>query len=88
MRSANQTGLSAVAENIIALHLAALQPEAHRLMTVLKSRDRPIDMCRFDIVEGGIVLDADHQRAELILRDISSEGTPPPPSADLRLTGE
>jgi circadian clock protein KaiC len=86
----NQTGLSAVAENIIALHLAALRSENHRLMTVLKSRDRRTDMRmrRFDIVEGGIVLDADHQRAEDILRDISSQGTPPPsPAADLKLTG-
>jgi circadian clock protein KaiC len=85
----NQTGLSAVAENIIALHLAALRSETHRLMTVLKSRDRRTDMRmrRFDIVQGGIVLDADHQRAEGILRDISSQGAPPPPSGDLRLTG-
>jgi circadian clock protein KaiC len=86
----NQTGLSAVAENIIALHLAALRSETYRLMTVLKSRDRRTDMHmrRFDIVEGGIVLDTDYQRAEAILRDISSQATPPPlPSADLRLTG-
>jgi circadian clock protein KaiC len=86
----NQTGLSAVAENIIALHLAALRSENHRLMTVLKSRDRRTDMRmrRFDIVEGGILLDADNQRAEDILRDISSQGTPPPsPAADLKLTG-
>jgi circadian clock protein KaiC len=85
----NQTGLSAVAENIIALHLAALRSENHRLMTVLKSRDRRTDMRmrRFDILEGGIVLDDDHRRAEEILRDISSQGTPPPPSADLKLTG-
>ena len=85
----NQTGLSAVAENIIALHLAALRSETHRLMTVLKSRDRRTDMRmrRFDIVEGGIVLDADAQRAEGILRDISSQGNPPPPASDLKLTG-
>ena len=59
-------------------------------MTVLKSRDRGTDMRmrRFDVVEGGIVLDADHQRVEVVLRDISSQGTPPPPAADLRLTGE
>jgi circadian clock protein KaiC len=85
----NQTGLSAVAENIIALHLAALRSENHRLMTVLKSRDRRTDMRmrRFDIVEGGIVIDADAGRAEGILRDISNQGNPPPPASDLKLTG-
>jgi circadian clock protein KaiC len=85
----NQTGLSAVAENIIALHLAALRSETHRLMTVLKSRDRRTEMRmrRFEIVEGGIVLDTDHQRAESILRDISSQGIPAAPSVDLKLTG-
>jgi hypothetical protein len=40
----NQTGLSAVAENIIALHLAALRSENHRLMTILKLRDRRTDL--------------------------------------------
>src|SRR3984893_5164612 len=57
----NQTGLSAVAEKIIALHLAALRSESHRVMTFLKSSDRRTDMRmrRFDIVEGGIVIDAD-----------------------------
>src|SRR3984893_1657071 len=85
----NQTGLSAVAENIIALHLAALRSETWRLMTVLKARDRRTDMRmrRFEIVEGGIVLDTDHQRAESILRDISSQGIPASPSVDLKLTG-
>jgi circadian clock protein KaiC len=67
------TGLSPVAENIIALRLAALRSETYRLMTVLKSRDRKTDMRmrRFDIVDGGIVLDDDHSRAEGILRDIA-----------------
>jgi circadian clock protein KaiC len=85
----NQTGLSAVAENIIALHLAALRSENHRLMTILKSRDRRTDMRmrRFDIREGGIALDADATAAERILRDISSQGVQAPASADLRLTG-
>ncbi len=86
----NQTGLSAVAENIVALHLAALRSETWRLMTVLKARDRRTDMRmrRFDIVEGGIALDDDHRRAESILRDISSQGAPPPLSPDSKLTGE
>ncbi len=86
----NQTGLSAVAENIIALHLAALRSETWRLMTVLKARDRRTDMRmrRFDIVESGIVLDDDHRSAEIILRDISSQGTSLPFSPDLKLTGE
>ncbi|WP_441242366.1 RAD55 family ATPase [Tardiphaga sp. 768_D3_N2_1] len=90
LKGVNQTGLSAVAENIIALHLAALRSENHRLMTILKSRDRRTDMRmrRFEILDGGIVLDADHQSAERILRDISNQGPAPTPSTDLKLTGE
>ncbi|HEV7881892.1 RAD55 family ATPase [Bradyrhizobium sp.] len=86
----NQPGPSAVAENIIALHLAALRPETYRLMTVLKSRDRRtgMRMRRFDIAESGIVLESDHQGAENILRDLSRQGAPPPPSPDPQLTGE
>jgi circadian clock protein KaiC len=86
----NQTGLSAVAENIIALHLAALRSETYRLMTVLKARDRRTDMRmrRFDIAESGIVLEGDHHGAENILRDLSRQGAPPPPSPDPKLTGE
>jgi circadian clock protein KaiC len=85
----NQTGLSAVAENIIALHLAALRSENHRLLTILKSRDRQTDlrMRRFDIVAGGIVLDKDSTKAEQILQDISSQGPQPSPSGDRKLTG-
>ena len=85
----NQTGLSAVAENIIALHLAALRSENHRLLTILKSRDRQTDMRmrRFDIVAGGIVLDKDSTRAEQILQDIASQGPLPPASGDRKLTG-
>jgi len=84
-----EAGLSAVAENIIALHLAALRSENHRLMTILKSRDRRTDMRmrRFEIHDGGIVLDENHERAERILRDISSQGPQPTPAADLKLTG-
>lgn len=90
LKGVNQTGLSAVAENIIALHIAALRSENHRLMTILKSRDRRTDMRmrRFDIREGGIALDEDHASAERILRDISSQGPQPAPSADLKLTGD
>lgn len=85
----NQTGLSAVAENIVALHLAALRSETHRLMTILKSRDRRTDMRmrRFEILEGGIHLDTNHLKAEGILGDLSRQGVPVPPSADLKLTG-
>ncbi|MCX7319361.1 MAG: hypothetical protein NT113_07650 [Hyphomicrobiales bacterium] len=72
------------------MQLAALRSENHRLMTILKSRDRRTDMRmrRFEIHEGGIVLDDNHERAERILRDISSQGLPPGPVADLKLTGE
>lgn len=85
----NQTGLSAVAENIVALHLAALRSENHRLMTILKSRDRRTDMRmrRFDIVDGGIVLDVDSANAERILQEISSQGPMPLPTGDRKLTG-
>jgi circadian clock protein KaiC len=84
----NQTGLSAVAENIIALHLAALRSETHRLITILKSRDRQTDMRmrRFTIIAGGIALDTDSISAERILRDISSQGPQPAASGDPRLT--
>jgi circadian clock protein KaiC len=84
------TGLSPVAENIIALRLAALGSETHRLMTVLKARDRRTDMRmrRFDISEGGIVLDNDYIKAESILRQLTQQGGPPPPSSDPKLTGE
>ncbi|MDB5653018.1 MAG: serine/threonine protein phosphatase [Tardiphaga sp.] len=90
LKGVNQTGLSAVAENIIALHLAALRSENHRLMTILKSRDRRTDMRmrRFEICDGGIRLDDDHRKAEGILRDISSQGAALAPPADLKLAGE
>lgn len=85
----NQTGLSAVAENIIALQLAALRSENHRLMTILKSRDRRADMHmrRFEIVDGGIVVDDDSVRAEQILRDISNQSPPSSLSGQRQLTG-
>lgn len=85
------TGLSPVAENIIALRLAPLRSETHRLMTVLKARDSKTDMRmrRFEILDGGITLDEDYSRAERILRDIGHQnGNSPLPSADPRLTGE
>ena len=79
-----------LAENIIALHLAALRSETYRLVSVLKARDRRTDMRmrRFDIVEGGIALEGDHRGAEDILRGLSNQGAPPPPSPDPKLTGE
>jgi circadian clock protein KaiC len=89
LKGVNQTGLSAVAENIIALHLAAVRSENHRLMTILKSRDRRTDMRmrRFEIGQGGIMLDADHARAEQILLELSSQGPQSAPTVDLKLTG-
>lgn len=89
LKGVNQTGLSAVAENIIALHLAAVRSENHRLMTILKSRDRRTDMRMrsFVIDEGGIALDGDHLGADAILRELASQGPQAPPSADLKLTG-
>jgi hypothetical protein len=44
-------------------------------------------MRRFDIAESGIVLESDHHGAENILRDLSRQGAPPPPSPDPKLTG-
>jgi len=38
--------------------------------------------------ESGIVLESDHHGAENILRDLSRQGAPPPPSPDPKLTGE
>jgi circadian clock protein KaiC len=84
----DQSGLSAVAENIIALHLAALRSETFRLMSVLKARDRRTDlrMRRFEIADGGIMLEKDHQGAEAILRDLSQSASPPSP--ETKPTGE
>lgn len=69
------TGMSPIAENIIALQLASLRSETTRLMTILKSRDRRTDMRtrRFEICDGGITLDDDHARAERLLREISEQ---------------
>jgi circadian clock protein KaiC len=85
----DQSGLSAIAENIIALHLAALRSETFRLMSVLKARDRRTDlrMRRFEIADGGIMLEKDHQGAEAILRDLSRQASSPP-SPDTKLIGE
>jgi circadian clock protein KaiC len=89
LKGVNQTGLSAVAENIMALHLAAVRSENHRLMTILKSRDRRTDMRmrRFEIGRGGITLDKDATTAESILRELGSQGPLPAPTADPKLTG-
>lgn len=89
LKGVNQTGLSAVAENIMALHLAAVRSENHRLMTILKSRDRRTDMRmrRFEIGTGGIRLDSDAASAESILREIANQGPLTAPTADLKLTG-
>jgi circadian clock protein KaiC len=85
----DQSGLSAVAENIIALHLASLRSETYRLLGVLKARERRTDlrMRRFEIADGGIMLEQDHQGAEAILRDLLHAASPPP-SPDTELTGE
>lgn len=76
----NQTGMSAIAENIIALRLAALRSESHRLLTIMKSRDRQTDMRmrRFEIASGGIRIDDDPLSAEMILSALSIQGTVPP----------
>lgn len=64
------TELSPVAENIVALRLAALDAEIHRLAVVLKARDNKIDlrMRRFEIDEGGVIIEPDFSSAERILR--------------------
>jgi circadian clock protein KaiC len=73
----NQSGMSAIAENIVALRIAALRSESHRLMTIMKSRDRRTDMRmrRFEIDQGGIRIDDDPVSAEMILSALSSQGT-------------
>jgi circadian clock protein KaiC len=68
------SGLSPIAENIVLLRQAVLHSETHRLLTVLKSRDRRIDVRvhRFDIGEGGLRIDPEPKEADDILRQISS----------------
>lgn len=76
----NQTGLSAIAENIIVLRVAALRSESHRVMTILKSRDRHTDMRMrlFKIADGGIHIDDEYLSAETVLSALSTQGSPPP----------
>jgi circadian clock protein KaiC len=68
------TGLSPIAENIVLLRHAVLHSETYRLLTVLKARDRRINMRahRFEFQEGGVQIDPDHKRAEALLREISN----------------
>jgi circadian clock protein KaiC len=68
------TGLSPIAENIVLLRHAVLHAETYRLLTVLKARDRRINMRvhRFDFTEGGVQIDPDHKNAEALLREISN----------------
>jgi circadian clock protein KaiC len=68
------TGLSPIAENIVLLRHAMLYSETHRLLTVLKARDRRIDrrVHRFNFAEGGVQIDADNKNAEAVLREISN----------------
>lgn len=61
--------LSPIAENILVLRHATIRSETHRLLTVVKAREGNADMRfrRMEIGAHGIVLDADHARAEEIL---------------------
>ncbi|MEA2934344.1 MAG: circadian clock protein KaiC [Variibacter sp.] len=70
------TGLSPVAENIIALRIAATRSEMHRLLAVMKARHAQIDlrMRRFSIGNSGIVVDNDFGAAEQILGDLFGPG--------------
>ena len=67
-RASTRPGFSAIAENIIALQMAALRSESHRLMTILKSRDRETDMRmrRFEIAQGGIRIEDDHRKGRSV----------------------
>jgi circadian clock protein KaiC len=84
------TGLSAVAENIVVLRLAAVRAEIHRLVAVIKARDSRIDlrMRRFSIGEGGIVIETDSKTAEAVLRDPATRHDAPAHPTDAPLTGE
>jgi circadian clock protein KaiC len=84
------TGLSPVAENIVVLRLAALRSEVHRLVAVLKARDSRIDlrMRRFDIGEGGIVIESEAENAEAVLRELAHGHVAPVRSMDARFSGE
>lgn len=85
----NQTGFSAIAENIIALQVAMLRSETHRLMTILKSRDRETDMRmrRFIIGQGGIRIDDEWQPAETLMRAMAAQGGNVMPTADHNAVG-
>jgi circadian clock protein KaiC len=84
------TGLSPVAENLVVLRLAALRSEVHRLVAVLKARNSRIDlrMRRFDIGEGGIMIESDSATAEAVLQELTHRQFLPLPSTDVRFTGE
>jgi circadian clock protein KaiC len=68
------TGLSPIAENIVLLRHVVLHSETHRLLAVLKARDRRVDlkMHRFDFGTGGLTIDPEHKGADALLREISS----------------
>jgi circadian clock protein KaiC len=68
------TGLSAIAENVVLLRHVVLHSETHRLLAVLKARDRRVDlkMHRFDFGAGGLTIDPEHKGADDLLREISN----------------
>jgi circadian clock protein KaiC len=68
------TGLSSIAENIIVLRHAPLVSETHRLLTVIKARDRRIDMRvpTFQFGDGGLQIDPEAKNADAILRQIAN----------------
>jgi circadian clock protein KaiC len=68
------TGLSPVAENIVLLRQVAFHSQSHRLVAVLKARDRRIDarVHRFEFGEGGLKIDPEYKSAEEILGEMSN----------------
>ena len=85
----NQTGFSAISENTIALQVAMLRSETHRLLTILKSRDRQTDMRmrRFIIGQGGIQIDDEWQKAEMLMRALVEPGGYVMPATDHNVVG-
>jgi len=78
----NQTGFSAIAENILVVQTAMLRSQMYRLLTILKSRDRETDMRmrRFTIAQGGIQIEENSEKAEMLLRAMAGQGSASPPS--------
>jgi circadian clock protein KaiC len=82
-------GLSPIAENIVVLRVAAVRADIHRLIAVLKAREKSIDMRmrRFDIGKGGVIIEQDFGKAETVLRELMQTGQLLPSPAGIGASG-